>query len=182
MAREQWDIQATGPGASSLSISAAAAQSFQGRPIFHCPKSSLVAQMAESPCNVGGLGSIPRLGRSPREGNGNHSCILAWRIPWTEGPVGYSPWGHTESVTTEQLKPHTTMYYVSLKICVIFGEVQIGWGRSGPGLGRTGAGCGIGWFPGMEESKDERVSRDSLSFLWPLGQQRAEGEAGIMDS
>ena len=23
-----------------------------------------------------------------------HSSILAWRIPWTEEPVGYSPWGH----------------------------------------------------------------------------------------
>ena len=30
-----------------------------------------------------------------------HSSILAWRIPWTEEPVGYSPWGHTESDTTE---------------------------------------------------------------------------------
>jgi len=23
-----------------------------------------------------------------------HSSILAWEIPWTEEPVGYSPWGH----------------------------------------------------------------------------------------
>ena len=23
-----------------------------------------------------------------------HSSILAWRIPWTEEPAGYSPWGH----------------------------------------------------------------------------------------
>ena len=23
-----------------------------------------------------------------------HSSILAWRIPWTEDLVGYSPWGH----------------------------------------------------------------------------------------
>ena len=23
-----------------------------------------------------------------------HSSILAWRIPWTEEPVGYSPWGN----------------------------------------------------------------------------------------
>ena len=23
-----------------------------------------------------------------------HSGILAWKIPWTEEPVGYSPWGH----------------------------------------------------------------------------------------
>ena len=23
-----------------------------------------------------------------------HSSILAWRIPWTMEPDGYSPWGH----------------------------------------------------------------------------------------
>ena len=27
-----------------------------------------------------------------------HSSILAWRIPWTEEPGGYSPWGHKESL------------------------------------------------------------------------------------
>ena len=29
-----------------------------------------------------------------------HSSILAWRIPWTEEPGGYSPWGHKESDMT----------------------------------------------------------------------------------
>ena len=33
-------------------------------------------------------GSIPGSRRSPGEGNGSHSCILAWRIPWTEEPAG----------------------------------------------------------------------------------------------
>ena len=33
-----------------------------------------------------------------------HSSILAWRIPWTEEPGSYSPWGHKESDTTE--RPH----------------------------------------------------------------------------
>ena len=32
--------------------------------------------------------SIPESGRSPREGHGNHSSILAWTIPWTEEPGG----------------------------------------------------------------------------------------------
>ena len=35
-----------------------------------------------------------------------HSSILAWRIPWTEEPGGYSPWGHKESDTTEPLSTH----------------------------------------------------------------------------
>ena len=29
---------------------------------------------------------FPELERSPGEGNGNHSSILAWKIPWTEEP------------------------------------------------------------------------------------------------
>ena len=39
------------------------------------------------PANVGDVrdaSSIPGSGRSPGGGNGNHSSILAWRIPWTE--------------------------------------------------------------------------------------------------
>jgi len=47
----------------------------------------------ESTCNVGDLGSIPGLGRSPGEGNGNHSSILAWRIPWTKEPGGLQSMG-----------------------------------------------------------------------------------------
>ena len=35
--------------------------------------------------NVGDPHSIPCLGRSPGEGNGNPSTI-AWKIPWTEEP------------------------------------------------------------------------------------------------
>ena len=42
----------------------------------------------ESTCNVGDLGSIPGLGRSPGEGNGTQPSILAWRTPWTEEPGG----------------------------------------------------------------------------------------------
>ena len=33
------------------------------------------------------------------------SSILAWRIPWTEEPGGYSPWDHKESDTTETKSP-----------------------------------------------------------------------------
>ena len=32
-----------------------------------------------------------------------HCSILAWEIPWTEEPVGHSPWGHKESGMTEGL-------------------------------------------------------------------------------
>ena len=53
----------------------------------------------ESACNVGDLGSIPGLGRSPGEGKGY--------------PLQYSglesPWGRKESVTTERLSLHFTV-------------------------------------------------------------------------
>ena len=37
------------------------------------------------------------------KGMANHSIILPWRIPWTEDPGGYSPWGCKESDMTEWL-------------------------------------------------------------------------------
>ena len=42
--------------------------------------------MVEFACNVGDSSSIPGLGRSPGEGNDNHSSILAWEMPWMEEP------------------------------------------------------------------------------------------------
>ena len=47
----------------------------------------------ESTRNAADLGSIPGSGRSPGEGMAAHSSILAWRIPWTGEPGGYSAWG-----------------------------------------------------------------------------------------
>ena len=45
---------------------------------------SLVTQVVK---NTASMGSIPGLGRFPREGNGTHSSVLVWKIPWTEEPV-----------------------------------------------------------------------------------------------
>ena len=43
----------------------------------------------KNPANAGGIGLIPGVGISPREGNGNlGNCILAWEIPWTKEPGG----------------------------------------------------------------------------------------------
>ena len=39
----------------------------------------------ESACNVGGMGSISGLGRSPSGGHGTHCTVLAWRIPMDRG-------------------------------------------------------------------------------------------------
>ena len=43
----------------------------------------------DPPANEGDItdvGLIPGSGKSPEEGNGTHSSILAWRIPQTEEP------------------------------------------------------------------------------------------------
>ena len=39
-----------------------------------------------SACITGDPSLIPGLGRSPGNGNGNHSSIIAWRIPCREEP------------------------------------------------------------------------------------------------
>ena len=49
---------------------------------------SVVKIPPDPPANVGAMGSIPGLGRSPGGGNNNHSSILAWEIPWIEEPGG----------------------------------------------------------------------------------------------
>ena len=53
----------------------------------------------ESACNAGDLGSIPGLGKSPGEGNGNplqYSCL---ENPWTEEPGGATVHGVSKSWT-----------------------------------------------------------------------------------
>ena len=40
------------------------------------------------------------------EGMATHSSILAWRIPWTEEPGGYSPEGHRVRRALKRLSAH----------------------------------------------------------------------------
>ena len=79
----------------------------------------------ESACNVGDLGLIPGLGRSPggdplEEGMAIHSSILAWRIPWTKESGRLQSMGsqrvgqdwatkHTSSISLE--KTHFVPFY-----------------------------------------------------------------------
>ena len=44
------------------------------------------SEVKASASNAGDSGLIPGSGRSPGDGNGDHSSILAWRNPWTEEP------------------------------------------------------------------------------------------------
>ena len=63
----------------------------------------------ESACSVENLGSIPGLERAPGEGNGPPTVVfLPGESHGQRNLVGYSPWGHKESDTTEQLTQHNT--------------------------------------------------------------------------
>ena len=92
----------------------------------------------ESACNIGDPGSIPGLGRSPEEGNGNplqYSCLedptnrgawqaltsirlqeldMTWRLNhhhhiYIRCILGCSPWGRWGSDTTERLHFHFSL-------------------------------------------------------------------------
>ena len=65
----------------------------------------------ESVCNAGDLGSIPGLGRSPREGNTGPTPVF-WpgKFHGQRSLAGYSSWGCKESDTTERLFTFTVFH------------------------------------------------------------------------
>ena len=65
----------------------------------------------ESACNSEDLGSIPELGRSPGGGHGNplqYPCLE--NLHGQRSLVSYSPWGHRELDTTEELSSATGLH------------------------------------------------------------------------
>ena len=59
----------------------------------------------ESACKAGDLGSIPGLGRSPGEGNGN-----PLQYSGLENSMDYSPWGRKEADMTEWLSTSLSVF------------------------------------------------------------------------
>ena len=60
--------------------------------------------MKNPPASAGDVGSIPRSGRSPGEGNGNPTPVfLPGKSHGQRSTVGCSPWGCKELDTTEPL-------------------------------------------------------------------------------
>ena len=50
------------------------------------------------------------------KGKATHSSMPAWRIPWTEEPAGYSPWGHRvrhDWATNTSLSLRCTWFFFS---------------------------------------------------------------------
>ena len=69
------------------------------------------------PANAGNIrarGLIPGLGNSPGGGRGNHSSILAWRIPWTEELGGPQSMGGKETQLSR-----TRLKRLSTHVCKI---------------------------------------------------------------
>ena len=68
----------------------------------------------ESACNVGDLGSIPGLGRSPGGGHGNLLQYSHLENPHGQRSLaGYSPRSHKESDMTERLSVTQSQYMFS---------------------------------------------------------------------
>ena len=75
----------------------------------------------ESACSAGDaevMRSIPGSGRCPGGGHGNHSSILAWKIPWTEESGGLRSLYVAESDMTEASK-HCTGKIKTIKMIKI---------------------------------------------------------------
>ena len=82
---------------------------------------SLVGHMVKNPPSIQEApGLIPGLGFPLENGMATHSSILAWKIQWTDDPGAYSPWGHKELITTEQL---THTYKLIILVLVSIGLI-----------------------------------------------------------
>ena len=67
------------------------------------------------PANAGDSGSIPGTGGFPGKGNGNHTSIPAWEIPWTEEPGRLQSMRSQKSRTQLSNQTTTTWLISTLK-------------------------------------------------------------------
>ena len=66
------------------------------------------------PANTGDAGSIYALGRCPEGGDGTHSSILIWKIPWTEEPGGLRSMGSQSWTGLEWLSTHAHREHIAI--------------------------------------------------------------------
>ena len=146
----------------------------------------------ESTCNVGDVGSIPGLGRSPGGGHGNPlqcSCL--------ENPMDrracYCPWSHKESDTTKELSIAPIAYGH-----LVYEEESLSQHRSRgekeqqamqPGgscriLGGKCWECELSHWQGRWGEKGEKTSEEELtlagSFGWRWRKMRVENDSGFL--
>ena len=92
------------------------------------------------------LGLIPGLGRSPGGGHGNplwYSCLE--NLHGQKSLMGYSPWGHTESDTTEQLNADSSVHGILQARILEWEAIFFCRGFSGP-RNRIQVSCTAGRF------------------------------------
>jgi len=76
----------------------------------------------------------------PEKAMAPHSSTLAWKIPWMEELVGYGPWGHGESDTTERLHFHSHFHALEKEMATHFSVLA--WRI--PGTGEPGGLLSMG--------------------------------------
>ena len=75
----------------------------------------------ESTCNAEDPSSIPGSGRSPGQRNDNPTPVfLPEGFHKQRTLLGYSPWGHKQMDTTEQLPPSITIFWYFLMTFFLF--------------------------------------------------------------
>ena len=104
------------------------------------------SEVKVSACNAGDLGSIPGLGRSPGERNGNPLSILVWRIPWMEEP------GRLQSMGSQRVRHNwvTSLHF------------------PGGSVSKESA-CNaeyLGWSLGWEDSLEKQMATCSSILAW----------------
>ena len=80
-----------------------------------------------------------------------HSSILAWRTPWTEEQVGYSPWGCKDLDMTERL---TQLLY----------NVVLGFPGGSVAKNLPANAGDSGWIPRLRQSPEEGNSNPLQYF------------------
>ena len=84
---------------------------------------SRVVQLTKNPPAIAGVtrdpGSIPGSGSSPGVGMATHSSVLAWKIPWTEGPGGLQFMG-SQRVGHNWARVNNTRVQVCVWTCISF--------------------------------------------------------------
>ena len=76
-------------------------------------------------CNAGDLGSIPGLGRSPREGNGNPLQCSCLENSMDEGTWQATVYGIAELDTTEQLHFKFSVIKIQHNGCVLALRIEV---------------------------------------------------------
>ena len=90
--------------------------------MFYLPRSNQLGfpgawVVKNPPANAGDADSVPGLEDPLGKEMAIHSSSLAWEIPCTEEPLGYSPWGPKDSDTNEWLNSNKCFRIIVL-LCI----------------------------------------------------------------